>query len=143
MRNTSCKEISHQSHVNPITLTFTVVKSQRRIKKKFSEMYQDLLSYSNHAFRIYVTWGGILLIKVLSMAFLTVFHRVRKGAVANPEDINGVPKSEVKRDEDVERVRRAHLNDLENIPAFMFIALMYVYKFVVKMPINLSLVACD
>lgn len=32
----------------------------------------------------------------------------------------------IKKDEDVERVRRAHLNDLENIPAFLIIALFYV-----------------
>lgn len=87
-------------------------------------MYHDLLSYNNHAFRIYVTWGGFLLLKFISMAFLTAFHRIRKGAVANPEDTATVPKSEIKTDEDVERVRRAHLNDLENIPAFLFIALM-------------------
>lgn len=33
---------------------------------------------------------------------------------------------EIKKDEAVERVRRAHLNDLENIPAFLFCALFYV-----------------
>lgn len=86
--------------------------------------YQDLLSYNNHAFRVYVTWGGFLLLKLIFMSFFTVFYRVRKGAVSNPEDIGAVPKSEVKCDDDVERVRRAHLNDLENIPAFMFAALM-------------------
>lgn len=32
----------------------------------------------------------------------------------------------IKKDENVERVRRAHLNDLENIPAFLIAALMYV-----------------
>jgi glutathione S-transferase len=32
----------------------------------------------------------------------------------------------VKKDEDVERVRRAHLNDLENIPAFLISGLFYV-----------------
>lgn len=34
--------------------------------------------------------------------------------------------SEIKKDEDVERVRRAHLNDLENIPPFLFAAFFYV-----------------
>lgn len=42
----------------------------------------------------------------------------------NPEDAS--PGAELKKDEDVERVRRAHLNDLENIPAFLIGALMYV-----------------
>lgn len=33
---------------------------------------------------------------------------------------------EIKKDEDVERVRRAHLNDLENIPAFLIAGLFFV-----------------
>lgn len=36
------------------------------------------------------------------------------------------PNGEIKKSEDVERIRRAHLNDLENIPAFLIAALMYV-----------------
>jgi glutathione S-transferase len=82
------------------------------------------LSYDNHAFRVYITWGGLLLIKLLCMAFLTSFQRLRKGAVENPEDVTVRSNMEIKKDEDVERVRRAHLNDLENIPAFLFAALM-------------------
>ena len=45
-------------------------------------------------------------------------------AFANPEDAG--PNTELKIDEDVERVRRAHMNDLENIPAFIIAALFYV-----------------
>lgn len=45
-------------------------------------------------------------------------------AFENPEDVT--PTGELKKSEDVERVRRAHLNDLENIPAFLIAALMYV-----------------
>jgi glutathione S-transferase len=47
-------------------------------------------------------------------------------AFENSED---VPKSEtagIKKDENVERVRRAHLNDLENIPAFLIAGFFYV-----------------
>lgn len=84
----------------------------------------NALSYQNEAFRVYITWGGFLLIKLLLMAFLTSFQRIRKGAVENPEDLGARSTMEIKKDEDVERVRRAHLNDLENIPAFLFAALM-------------------
>ncbi|KAG5682641.1 hypothetical protein PVAND_011980 [Polypedilum vanderplanki] len=86
----------------------------------------DTLNYNNYAFRVYITWGGLLLIKLLFMAFLTSFQRIRKGAVENPEDVGVRSNMEIKKDEDVERVRRAHLNDLENIPAFLFAALMYI-----------------
>jgi glutathione S-transferase len=82
------------------------------------------LDFSNHAFRVYVTWGGFLLIKMLLMSFLTIFHRFRTGAVESPEDAAMNKKMVVKKDEAVERVRRAHLNDLENIPIFMLAALM-------------------
>ena len=44
--------------------------------------------------------------------------------VDNPEDAR--EGMEIKKDDDVERVRRAHLNDLENIPPFLIGALMYV-----------------
>ena len=40
-------------------------------------------------------------------------------AYENPEDIRGRENVEMEKDEDVERVRRAHLNDLKNIPAFL------------------------
>lgn len=46
-------------------------------------------------------------------------------AYENPEDV-GNRTDAIKKDEDVERVRRAHLNDLENIPAFLIAALFYV-----------------
>lgn len=36
------------------------------------------------------------------------------------------PKATSKLDDDVERVRRAHLNDLENIPVFFTIAFFYM-----------------
>lgn len=47
-------------------------------------------------------------------------------AYENPEDIRGRENVEIKKDEDVERVRRAHLNDLENIPAFLIAGFFYV-----------------
>lgn len=46
-------------------------------------------------------------------------------AFANPEDAQS-KGLKVKVDEDVERVRRAHLNDLENIPIFLIAASLYV-----------------
>jgi glutathione S-transferase len=82
------------------------------------------LSYQNYAFRVYITWGGFLLLKMLAMALITSIQRIRKGAIENPEDALPKTSMEVKKDDAVERVRRAHLNDLENIPVFMFAALM-------------------
>lgn len=84
------------------------------------------LDYSNDAFRVYITWGGFLLIKILLMAFLTIIHRIRTGAVENEEDQKMRSSHEIKKDESVERVRRAHLNDLENCIPFLIAALFYL-----------------
>lgn len=86
----------------------------------------DALSLDNKAFRGYVTWSGILVMKMLLMALLTSFWRFRNNAVENAEDIRTGTKDEIKKDEDVEKSRRAHLNDLENIPAFIIAAFFYV-----------------
>lgn len=37
----------------------------------------DALSYDNPVFRGYITWGGLLLLKLLFMAPLTGFQRIR------------------------------------------------------------------
>jgi hypothetical protein len=39
----------------------------------------DALKYENEVFRGYITWGGILLVKLLLMSFLTGINRMRKG----------------------------------------------------------------
>lgn len=39
----------------------------------------DLLTYENEVLRGYITWGGLLLIKMLLMSFLTGINRFRKG----------------------------------------------------------------
>lgn len=82
------------------------------------------LNPENHAFRVYITWGGFLIIKMLLMALLTGIQRARKKAYENPEDLSATKAGEIKKDEDVERVRRAHMNDMENISLFLFAALM-------------------
>lgn len=47
------------------------------------------------------------------MSLLTAFQRSRKGAYENKEDaVMARSTAELKKDEDVERVRRAHLNGI-------------------------------
>lgn len=38
----------------------------------------NALNYNNEVFRGYITWGGLLLIKMLLMGFLTGAQRFRK-----------------------------------------------------------------
>ncbi|XP_025199155.1 microsomal glutathione S-transferase 1-like [Melanaphis sacchari] len=78
-------------------------------------------------FRTYVFYTAVLVLKVLAMAPLTAKQRFRKMIFANPEDAKMNSKSKVKYDDpDIERVRRAHLNDLENIPFFIIVCFGYL-----------------
>lgn len=38
----------------------------------------DALNYNNVVFNVYITWGGLLLIKMMLMGFLTGAQRFRK-----------------------------------------------------------------
>lgn len=71
--------------------------------------------------------SSLLILKILLMAPLTARWRYSKKMVISPEDKVLVGKDgKVKNDDpDIERVRRAHLNDLENIPIFIITAILY------------------
>ncbi|XP_058985375.1 microsomal glutathione S-transferase 1 isoform X1 [Musca domestica] len=86
----------------------------------------DLLSLDNEVFTAYLYWSGILVLKILAMAILTGLQRFRTGTFANPEDCMS-KKDKVTYDNPyVERVRRAHLNDLENILPFFAAGFFYI-----------------
>jgi len=80
-------------------------------------------------FLAFCTYATIVLLKMMMMSFLTAFFRFSRGAFANPEDVADKPDEErkklLKTDQDVERVRRCHQNDLENIIPFVVIGLLY------------------
>ncbi|XP_059049075.1 uncharacterized protein LOC131844258 [Achroia grisella] len=83
-------------------------------------------TFENPAVQSYAFYSGVLALKTLGMALLTGRIRFRKKVFANEEDAK-LRKSVVKYDDpDVERVRRAHLNDLENIPAFWLVGGLYL-----------------
>ena len=68
----------------------------------------------------------ILVLKMAAVGWYTSFLRIRDKAFATPEDyrLQGLtPKTQVH--EDVERARRAHRNDLENILPYFGVGLLY------------------
>ncbi|XP_063165542.1 microsomal glutathione S-transferase 1 [Candoia aspera] len=78
----------------------------------------------------YVRYAVLLLVKMMLMSTITAFFRMKKKAFASPEDTASFGKGEnakkyLRTDPDVERVRRIHLNDLENIVPFLFIGFFY------------------
>ncbi|XP_029167657.1 microsomal glutathione S-transferase 1-like [Nylanderia fulva] len=76
---------------------------------------------SPEALKLFRFWGTILALKVLAMLPLTAQQRFGKKIYMNEEDVTFLGKGKVVlNDPDVERVRKAHRNDLENIlPWFM------------------------
>ncbi|XP_014249158.1 microsomal glutathione S-transferase 1-like [Cimex lectularius] len=87
----------------------------------------SLFTTENPVFAGYAFYSALLAFKMLLLALLTGYQRFRKKAFVNPEDA-AQAGTEVKLvpDEDVERIRRAHLNDMENIPIFMITGLIFV-----------------
>ncbi|XP_010614298.1 microsomal glutathione S-transferase 1 [Fukomys damarensis] len=84
----------------------------------------------NKVLMAFASYATIVLSKMMLMSTATAFFRVKKKAFANPEDCASFGKGEnakkyLRTDESVERLRRVHLNDLENIVPFLGIGLLY------------------
>merc|ERR1719512_112981 len=87
-------------------------------------------------FSAYAFYAGVVTLKMLVMSFLTARQRFANGVFISSEDIKGHEK-EYKAgqgiNENVERVRRAHQNDIENILAFfagIFVNIFMAYKII-------------
>lgn len=93
----------------------------------------ELLNLENPVFAAYVIAASLMVLKVMGQGWMTV-HRMLKigGGWASPEDlrkglINRKPDPTQLEDNDyVDRSRRMHRNDLENIPAFWVAGLLFV-----------------
>ncbi|XP_029163891.1 microsomal glutathione S-transferase 1 [Nylanderia fulva] len=86
-----------------------------------------MVEINPEALKVFGFWGSILVLKLLAMSPLTARQRFRKKAFANKEDLGFGKEKQVKLDDpDVERVRRAHLNDLENILPWFIITYLWL-----------------
>ncbi|XP_023274547.1 microsomal glutathione S-transferase 1-like [Seriola lalandi dorsalis] len=83
----------------------------------------------NEAFMAFTTYATIVILKMMLMAPMTGYFRFSRGAFSNEEDVSGKSAEEKKKllrtHPDVERVRRCHQNDLENIIPFVVVGLLY------------------
>lgn len=77
-------------------------------------------------FATYVVAAAIMIIKMMGQGWITVFRMMKiKGGFVNPEDANPglanpTPRAgQLDPDEYVERSRRMHRNDTENVPVFL------------------------
>ncbi len=93
----------------------------------------SLLAFDNPVFRYYAAAAALMIIKMMSQGWITVFRMIKaNGGFRYPEDAkqslanpNPSPK-QLLPSEYVERSRRMHENDVENIPLFLVAGLLYV-----------------
>ncbi len=91
------------------------------------------LTLDNPVFLTYVIAAALMILKVMGQGWMTVARMMKVSAgFASPEDlrpgmINQAPDpAQLEVNEYVDRSRRMHRNDLENIPAFWVAGLIFV-----------------
>lgn len=92
-----------------------------------------MLNADNPVFATYAVAACLAVLKIMGQGWMTVFRMMKvKGGYASPEDAkaglyNPTPRpGQTEVDDYVDRSRRMHRNDLENIPAFLAIGLLFV-----------------
>ena len=93
----------------------------------------DKMNLQNPVFATYVIAATIMILKAVSMSWLTVLRMMQaKGGFRSPEDIRKTPLNpepdpkQLGPNERVERIRRIQLNDLENLPFFLVAGFLFV-----------------
>ncbi|HEY3798137.1 MAG TPA: MAPEG family protein [Caulobacteraceae bacterium] len=91
------------------------------------------LSLHEPVFATYAIAASIMILKAVSMSWLTVVRMLRaNGGFRAPEDIRKTPlnpnpsPAQLAPNESVERVRRIQMNDLENLPFFLVAGFLFV-----------------
>lgn len=95
----------------------------------------EVLNLQNPVFATYVIAASLMTLKAVGMSWLTVLRMMQeKGGYRAPEDLRRTPLNpaphpgQIAANERVERIRRIQLNDLENLPYFLIIGLLYVFS---------------
>jgi glutathione S-transferase len=90
-------------------------------------------SMENPVFVTYMIAAALMILKLMGQGWMTVARMIKSEAgLLNPEDLQAGPANRNPRLEQlelndyVERSRRMHRNDLENIPAFLACGLIFV-----------------
>ncbi|MDB5407347.1 MAG: hypothetical protein JWL84_2259 [Rhodospirillales bacterium] len=93
----------------------------------------NLVTFANPVFQYYAVAAALMIVKMMSQGWITVFRMLKVNAgFRNPEDARKSPMNpdpspaQLLPNEYVERSRRLHGNDIENIPLFLVAGLLYV-----------------
>jgi len=92
----------------------------------------SVFDFGNPAMQVYAISSSLAVLKIMGQGWMTVYRMMKSNSgLASPEDLrpgplNREPSSEqLDIDDYVDRSRRMHRNDLENIPAFLAIGLLF------------------
>nr|XP_016992621.2 microsomal glutathione S-transferase 1 [Drosophila takahashii] len=85
-----------------------------------------MFTLENRVFCCYLFWATVLVAKMLLMSLLTAVQRFRYKVFPNQEDLFFKNLEVQFNDPNVERVRRAHRNDMENILPYFIMSLIYI-----------------
>ncbi|XP_050329838.1 microsomal glutathione S-transferase 1 isoform X2 [Bactrocera neohumeralis] len=107
----------------PPLATFNAPNPSAVMNEKFTKNY---LTLDNPVFCCFLFWASVLVIKMLLMSLLTALQRFRNKVFPNQEDLFFKDIEVQYNDPHVERVRRAHRNDMENILPYFTMALLYI-----------------
>jgi glutathione S-transferase len=87
----------------------------------------------NPLFVAYAISAAIMVLKIMGQGYMTVWRMGKSGmGLLNPEDLLPGPSNrnphprQLELNDYVDRSRRIHRNDLENIPAYLAIGLLFV-----------------
>jgi glutathione S-transferase len=93
----------------------------------------NLVTLDNPIFATYVIAAAVVIIKMMGQGWITVYRMMKVGGgFLNPEDAaagkaNPKPRpGQLEPDDYVERSRRMHRNDAENIPMFLAAGFLFV-----------------
>ena len=93
----------------------------------------DLLNMDNPVFAAYAVASLLMALKIMGQGWMTVYRMMKSASgLVSPEDlqlglINKNPNPvQLEVNDYVDRSRRMHRNDLENIPAFWAVGLLFV-----------------
>lgn len=91
------------------------------------------LSLTNPLFATYVIAAALMILKAVGMSWLTVQRMMQaNGGFRSPEDLRKTPlnpnpdPAQLAPNESVDRIRRIHQNDLENLPFFLVAGFLFV-----------------
>jgi uncharacterized MAPEG superfamily protein len=92
------------------------------------------MTFENPVFVTYVIAATLMILKIMGQGWITVVRMMKVGGgFLNPEDrskgwANPSPRpGQLDPDDYVERSRRMHRNDTENIPVFLVAGLLFVF----------------